>query len=516
MPTDPPPLPPPIAYATPVTKSEGRPGLLTAVAVVGLIVAAVGLVVGLVAAAATPSQARLVNVVPGPPSGAPPTPSSLPPYAGDPIGPAGLPRATRAAVLARVSADPACPPDRRVMLDRLLGEFGRVICPTAPADPGVRSLDHLPFGPDGAGVRGTLVVHLATGTIACDDAEARFQTDAGGAYVVRQDAATDAAGRVTRSAVAVGDMVDVLHATLGPTFNATQAAVVAADLSAAGPSVAPARTTLATGGTAFSPMRQPHLVGQTVEYGYMPTMLLLPNGAKVVNLNDVDPATGVRRRDPRLPTLPPITPAVFAGLVADAVVSAALAVWLAAAAVGVLADRPTAPAWVARYAWARIGLAAVWLAFNLAVILPRQLLVNPNLPPEFPRGFAIGAAVVILVQCLYPLFALRALRAESVRTYLAQRWGQADVVAADARARWAPPLRRAIASPAGRVATLVAIVAAAALAVVHLRSPGVRTPAGDFYWFDTPGFHAAAAVACFAVVAIAVAAFLVRPSPEAT
>jgi hypothetical protein len=217
-----------LAYSDPPMRPH-RPALLTAVAVVGLMVACIGIVVSGLGIRALPAQWAAVGRPIGIPLAVPPAPSVLPPYAGDLFARNGLARADRQVIL-NAAADPSLTPDRRALLDRLLGEFGRIAFPNAPTNLGITSVGHLPAGPDGLGNRGTTVIRTATGVLWADDAEARFQRPSDrGMFKTMQDRATDPAGKVTHSAVAVADSLDALHARLGPAFNNVQAAVVAAE-----------------------------------------------------------------------------------------------------------------------------------------------------------------------------------------------------------------------------------------------------------------------------------------------
>src|SRR5687767_8172764 len=124
-----PPRPVPLPYVRAGTM-PGRPGILTAVAIVGIIV-------GLLSVLASGGTTWFWGYAwvhsqppPPPPPGEELPPASLQAYAGETLGRRGLPRATRAKLVDAFPLKGTFAADRRAMLDRLLAEIGQDVAPS--------------------------------------------------------------------------------------------------------------------------------------------------------------------------------------------------------------------------------------------------------------------------------------------------------------------------------------------------------------------------------------------------
>jgi hypothetical protein len=419
-------------------------------------------------------------------------PVHIAPYAGDLFAAHGWPRERRMAFINSLH-DPSFSPDRQVMLERLLGEFGDFIAPDGTGPDGSIHVEHLPAGPDGLHELGSTVIHVPGGVIWIDDASAYFQDKQGQRYQIHQDQAIDPTGGVITSSVAVAQELDSIHSIVGPSFNSTQAAVVAGKLLKDPPRYqAPLYYGHATPPPQDDPLNQPHMTGNTFAYGNFSTCYILPDGRQTTNIDHFDVNTGIYT-PPAPNVFMPYTPAMVDGMEIDAFECIPLALMLIAVSVLLLLGNKHAAVWSVRYAWLKLVQVTLWLAFTAGIMLPR-MASRPNAPTGFVPGLYFGGIVVILFQMAYPIAILISLRTRSTQWF----FSESGVNSLPARFRIAcgPTVRGWMTSIAGRVfATAVAIVAGW-LCAEHLKAINGPSIAQTTNLYESSEFHGLLALFC--------------------
>jgi hypothetical protein len=228
--------------AYPVSE-DSRPGILTALGVMSIVVGAITLLIncGLMAAwgygylVASDRQRSAAGVMPT--DGVPPTPAVIVPtptqltaYTGDCIAVEGLPRPARRAVIEAVQAKRATmlSLDRAAMLDRLLAETG-----AAAFGPDGKLAGDMPDEQAGPKVEPAPTVRISTarGLVELADNAAMF-TPAGSnkpsVRITRNVVVTPQSRRY--SAVAIVDAMEAARSAAGGNLNAVQGAVVLDEL----------------------------------------------------------------------------------------------------------------------------------------------------------------------------------------------------------------------------------------------------------------------------------------------
>ncbi|MDB5322168.1 MAG: hypothetical protein JWN40_3799 [Phycisphaerales bacterium] len=464
-----------------------RPGVLTALGVISIIVGAIALLVncGLMAIwgygylMASDRQTRAAVAaaspdVPPPPAVIAPTPANLTAYTGDCVAADGLPRAARRAVIDTVRAKGvALSLDRAAMLDRLLAETG------ASAFGADSTLAQEIRVEAGGKVEGSPLARITTaqGLVELEDNTAAFTPVGAGKASVRINRNIVVTPESKRySAVAMAEALEAARKAAGGKLNALQGALVLDELRRASVREWPDGR--------FEPMPISEVsagrngtVGLTVGDR---SIWIFADGRTVdrrANLCEPDPVTGepittpmpVTTRAPRISAAaagPAIGTASVAlvGLI-DAVIGLALAVLVLSAGIRLLNNSPRALSHHALYAMLKVALfAATVLLWNVGI----NSLVAP-----FGRGIAskafqtqrqIGMVLGMVAQVAYPIAIMCVLSNGRIRRYARARGWDYGVVSPEPWAR----LRSAMDTAAGR--RMLTIGGLGALAVTGLHA----------------------------------------------
>jgi hypothetical protein len=417
--------PAPLAYVRPGVLPR-RPAVLTAVAVVGLIYASVGFLVNV---SSFTFHAGVWWLEPPPAKVVPPPPIpaiSVEPYDGDPAGADGLKRAERDAVVGHVRERITLPDDRAEMLRRLLADVGqRVPRDVNPLDPGARLViesGRVP-GPDGSGPRASHYFLTPRGRIELSDFTATFMLDGTTPVRLVRNVLYDGDAPPRWSSIAVGEMLDELHARSRGRMTAYQAAALSRVVRGLAPDEpkdwdARPRAWLPTfwdrGTLSYHTSRFTRRGN-----GFW----LLPDGrgASFVDAPlGVDPVTGV----PHVRAAPPPvrywpgSRGAFALLALDGLLGAILSAYLFAGAILVLRDMPTGPERLARFLVAKVPLvllgafALMWWGSSLHAYWQVW-------PLRAARQVWSFVPLIVLALPVYPLALLIVLRSRGVRRYFA-------------------------------------------------------------------------------------------------
>jgi hypothetical protein len=464
--------------------ADVRPGVLTALGVISIVVGAITLLVngglmavwgyGYLMASDRQTKAAVAAASPGisPPPAAiaiAPTPADLIAYTGDCLAAEGLPRPARQAVIDAARAKGVTLSlDRAAMLDRLLAETG------ASA-----------FGSDGKlaqemhdaaarpKVEGAPTVRITTarGLVEVEDTTAAF-TPAGAAKPsvrVNRNIVVTPESPPRYSAVAIGDALEAARGAAGGNLNGVQGAVVLDELRRA--------SVWERNNGRFEPIPIGEVypgtngtVGLTVGNR---SMWIFADG-RTMNRRAIprepDPVTGAPITM-QMPVRPQQTagPAIDTASVAlvgliEAVIGLALAVLVLLAGIRLLNNSPNALSQHALYAVVKAGLFA-------ATVLAWQADVNRRVGP-LGRGFAvpayqmerqIGIVLGLLAQVAYPIAIVCVLSNGGIRRYARGRGWNYGVVSPQAWGR----LRTALDTAAGRRTLAIGVVGALAAAALH-------------------------------------------------
>lgn len=425
------PLPPvpvqPIVYSAPVSN---RPGLITAIGVVSIVIGSLGLmfngIAGLQAfvmvmvsqatkAAATAQQARQ-NATAGP----------VPVKPADPL---SMPSGDRQTVVRGLSSHRPIGPDRRDELDALLAKCGRQIFRLRGSDLTVEVVrrnvtDSGPL-PDAKGGADLDFFIVGEGRIELADDHAKFAPD-NGAEIVRVSASESGeqpSWEAGLTPAQVQAIIDQVAAQAASTIPEAQKATLAVLLSSAGqgyfdpaPTIkevtaqiqsvsyfnAPSAAAGGAGGQLTLTTRKGHIVldgaGNTVS-----TMTWGGKGA--FGATTANPFANVN-----------MTAAIVA--VVCAVLSLALAVYLLVIGILMLRQHPRAGRLHKVYAGLKIPVAIAggiaWAAFWNSIVSG-----GAGSGARFGAAMTSVAVIAIVVGCAYPVAVLIALRARAVREYFA-------------------------------------------------------------------------------------------------
>ncbi|MDB5318822.1 MAG: hypothetical protein JWN40_453 [Phycisphaerales bacterium] len=538
-------VPPQQGWLGSVVPERKRPGLLNAIGVLSIVLGSLGAVMELISilpvvhiyfgnANAPRSLARVVAPLPAPPQFAP--------YGGDLAAVDGLGRADALIVItganAMLGGSQQLSADRQIMFRRLLAECGRrVIAAPAPLNMAtvhdqVTRAGQLPAGADGLRESGTHYFRTTTGVVLLDDALARFIPSGagqGGEIRVEDDGVRDVqTGRRWRSAATVADELDELHARLGPSFNAMQAAALAQHRLAQlpqrrSPIGYPAWPPPDPGGAA-------RIAGTTLIYNA--NLWILADGRMIADTRGRDERTGLAAATvPNARSGPGFRTSTGWLLIGGTIVELLLSVFLIFCGITVFGDSPRAAGRHVLYAWLRFA------AIIMGIILAQRFISELPSDPQPPRpGTAadlstmldantmrVSTIVGVFLSLLYPIGLLYALRAPKVRAWYAELGGGIEPISPQLRSRMWPAVAW-VRGRAGRVTAAVIAGLAALAAIGHLLL--ISRDGGAIEHGIWTALCAVAAVICVAsvlvkprglAVAVAIMVFLVvRPAVAQT
>jgi hypothetical protein len=465
--------------AYPVT-TESRPGGLTALGVISIVVGAITLLVNggmvlvlgygylMVSDRQTRSAAVTYPSVPQTPAAIVPAPANLIAYTGDCVAADGLPRPARRAVIDAVRAKwgKTLSPDRAAMLDRLLAETGT---PAFGSDGSLIPEIHLE---PGGTVDGSPAVRLTTprGLVEVDDNTAAF-TPAGAnkpsLRIIRNIVVTPESRRY--SALAIGDALEMARGGAGGNLNAVQGAVALDELRSASVREWPeGRFEPIPIGEVYSGRNG--TVGLTAGDR---SMWIFADGRTVdrrANPREPDPVTGAPIATPvSVITRPVATPAVDMASMAlvgtiEAVIGLALAVLILVGGIRLLNNSPSALSQHALYAVLKVALLVATVIVWYAGI---SRLLGP-----FGRGIGkstyqierqVGIVLGMVAQVAYPIAIFCVLGNRGIRRYARERGWDFGVVSPQAWRR----LRTAMETAAGRRMLMIGGLGALAVAGLH-------------------------------------------------
>lgn len=450
----PPPPPPPLPRSAPGTPVSlqyvrakslpGRPAVLTVIAILGIMAG----LLSLLASGAVAWFWGLAWVrsrpLPPPPPGDPLPPASVQAYAGETVGPRGLPRATRAKLLNAFPLNGPFAADRRAMLDRLLAESGQDIVPagnvqilaTAREKEGRRIPTETPWArelfvlPAGRVIVGNTSCTYRAGTMPTGASSlAKIQPRD---FEPQPEQPTDVSVR--------GSVVFTLQKP--------RAAVVAIDEVIAELQRARQLTPLQLGYVAHELVQLPTPDARQSDAFRLPVwpeaatvdargMLTVPIGSEVHYVladgrgissraapQGVDSESGRR-----IPKPPPPNKPMLAGdhrlmlaLSIHSAASLALAVLLISASIRMLMNSPRAPTWLAGWAYAKLLLIVLEIVLSASFISSVSSSTGGS-----ATGYDVGrgtfsVVITVIVQVILPIMVLVTLfRSESVSEFLASR-----------------------------------------------------------------------------------------------
>jgi len=421
------PLPPvpvqPIAYPPPEAQ---RPGLITAIGVVSIIVGSLGLLfngIGGLQAFAVMMMSNMSKQLVTQQAAA-----STAAKAPKPVDPLSMPKDERQIVLRGLAMHRAITPARRDQLDALLAKNGRQIFrlqgPNLTVDVVKQNVSDSGRLPDARGGEGPDFFVVGEGRIELADDHAKFVPgDAGGgsAETVRvnaADTAEQADWELGLTPAQVKAIVDTVEKQSGTTLPQAQKTKLAAILSNS------------TQGFFTPAATIPEVTSQVQSVSVFgtggTTQLTLTTNQGMLSLDATGNTTssttwaaggGVAFGGPGgAPFNIDTTAAGFA--IGSAVIGACLAVYLLVIGILVLRQHPRGGRLHKIYAWIKIPLAIV--AGIAWVMLWASLFSGGGAAARSMTPAVItGAVVAVLVGCLYPVALLIALRTKSVREYYA-------------------------------------------------------------------------------------------------
>jgi hypothetical protein len=495
----PPPALPVVAYRTAGAQArEGtRPGWLTALGVLSVVIGVAGVVAHLAAVRTVADMFRLTTPPPRPFTPPPLRPSPpLNPYAGEWLVPGGMGRADREAMVEHLTLRMSLGVARRESLRRLLGNAGGQIF--GGSSDAVTEAGQLPAGPDGPNALGTHFFRTPNGTVLIDDNVARFYPgDADPPIRVEQGrivrptglrvagrmiwSGTDGAREQVRvAAVVIEETLDDLRRQHGPAFTATQAAALGQRMASAAP-YDPVFAAFA--GAPATPLQTQILDGGTFEYVAAGTRtLVLRTGWVIENASPLlDPRTGQRFRPGLTPIRLPLTRAHAVLSAAYLVLGAALATFLATCGLLTLTDAPAAARYHARWAWLKLWL---MLAFLIPVFSTTTAMALQRAGNQSPIIVAtvIVTAGVLVAQLGYPLAVLAVLRSRDVWAFYAARNESVTALRDQTRAAWRRRTGVFATTRRGRSAT-AACLAVLVLAMVVYAADALNERTDTTAWY---------------------------------
>lgn len=420
----PPPLPPvpvqPIMYSTPVAN---RPGIITAIGVISIVVGSLGLMfngmAGLQAfvmvmvsqvgkAAVTMQQAKTVAATETP---------------AKPADPLSMPTEDRQTVVRGLAMHRAISKPRREQLDALLLKSGRQIFRLRGSDLTVevvkQNVTESGTLPDAKGGEGSDFFIVGEGRIELADDHAKF-APGNGAEIVRVNASetTDQANwQAGLTGAQVKAVVDHVSTQANQTMNAAQKAQLAAVLGTPGQAyLAPAATIPEV--TSQVQTVSVHGVGNDLQVTiHMQQGVLALDAAG----NTVSSSTwsNTALAGTTAPMLNVHTTAAIAALIC-AVLSLALAIYLLVIGILMLRQHPRGARLHKIYAWLKIPTAIVG---GIAWVMLWTSIIASTAPAGSAGAVTptiiTGSVIAIVVGCLYPVALLIALQVKSVREYFA-------------------------------------------------------------------------------------------------
>jgi hypothetical protein len=454
---------------------DSRPGGLTALAVISIVLGAVTLLANggmtaiwgygyltasdqptSVAAASSRGPQASVAVVP--------TPENLIPYSGDCIAVDGLPRPQRRAIIDAVRAkDVTLSLDRAAMLDRLLAETGA----SAFGSNGTPEIQVEAAWKDG--VLPAARVMTARGLVEVEDNAAAFTPTGAARPSVRVIRNVVMSREVPRwSAVAMGDALEAARSQAGGNLNAVQGAVVLDELRRVSVRQRDdGRFEPIPIGEVFSGSNG--TVGLSVAER---SMWIFADGQTVdrrANPYEPDPATGAPIPTKTPMVARPAKPAIDMGSVAlvgliESVIGLALAVLLLSAGIRLLNNSPSALSQHALYALLKFGLFAativVWWAGLNKLVGPLGRGIGS---PADQLGRELGIILGMVLQIAYPVAIVCVLSNRGIRRFARGRGWHCGVVPAEVLGR----LRAALDTAAGRRALAIGGSGALVVAGLH-------------------------------------------------
>jgi hypothetical protein len=428
----------PLSYADPSVHDTGqRPGILVAMGMASVVVGALALFIN--GWAYKPAQ-QLYDWS-APPVVAAPLPAfvpAVPPHMGDYIGARGLKRAARQRVLEAIERRERLFADRREMLDRFLADageeaLGRVDDATAVD---VRDVRHAADGPDGVGLTSDIVV-TSLGQIEINNQVVRFTSASGRMLSEQFNSFTNGGMTPCWSAWAIDQVLQREHREK-PNLSPIQGAALAAALRGLPAKVPDYSWQLPNVGMSLLPNSTTFagfIEGRTFWCIADGRMLYPPDGA------DWDPMTGGPRINPsQLPMTLPIPRWATTTLLADLWASAALALMVIVAVIGVMAEASWAGELHRIYATLKLTLVVVTVTASVALIcswdqargVAAQRGVMLQGSGEMTWRTLVGAAIWIV----WPITVLLILASERVKLYYG-RIGSVPWLVPAGMGRWA-------------------------------------------------------------------------------
>jgi len=419
----------PIAYSTPVSY---RPGLITAIGVISIVVGSLGLLFNGIAglqAAGMVMISRVTQTAVARQAAAKQATAAVTTAA--PVDPVSMPQPDRQTVLKGLSMHRPITPARREQLDALLLKCGRQIFKLQGADLTVNvvkeNVTESGRLPDAKGGEGPDFFAIGEGQIELADTYAKF-VPGDGRETVRVSASDEGEQQNWQAGLTPGQVkaiIDKIEQQAGQPLTAGQKSKLDVVLSS------PAQgffTTAATIPEVTSQLRSATQFnsgnGSQLMISTGQGMLTLDAQGNTVNSSTWNAAAAFGGGAAGPVFKINMTAAVVA--LAGAVLSAMLAIYLLVIGILMLRQHPRA-AWLHKiYAWLKIPLAVaggiawvmLWTSFATSAAA-----AAPGGGAAAAKGMTtaavIGAGVAVAVGCIYPISLLIALRTKSVREYYA-------------------------------------------------------------------------------------------------
>ena len=504
-----PPSPEPLSYARPAQPAArnpaARPGILTAVCVLAMILGGLSVVINGLGAVVMYQGYRhsIPPAVAPPPPAVPLPPVNVAPHLGDYVSADGLKAPARSAAVAAVKEKVALSDDEAILLDRFLADAGRRVFPNAsPA----------PYAPGdaqaGVAVRGggrdvnpdhptPAWFTTDAGRVEVGATSASFEPAGGGpALRLAFNTFTDAAGNRRWAAAAVDEWLETVRARVGR-LSPYQATVLVGHLP--GPDYRDLVHGEQYSTYGFRPIPPRTLSTSVHGNGVMfaalrpgEGFLVLADGRSVAagpHRYGIDAVTGAALPPPAGPWKPVLPGSLWAMrlLAAEYALSALLGAGLAGTGLRTLLGNHATGRTFRRWAVARLCLSAC--CFGLT------LWYGASIGKSSPQGS--GRAVFALAaQCIFPVAVLSVMGSGAVRGYYAHWRQHTDLVSPHVRRRFAA----LCASAAARVALGATAALGVAVAVGHLiaAAPKIGEP-GPQPVVDTLGHAAGLGLALLAL-----------------
>ena len=451
-PPPPPPLPPPplpaatqpapipvaaLAYSTPM--AHGRPGILTAVAVISIVIASLSAIASLgtgcqslvfmqmrrTAPAMSATATSTVVSTPTPPPAAPPangtgsdaTTDNTDSGASVTQGPNGLDPGDRAVAIATLSSMQSLTPPQKHQLDIFLAEHGQDVFPTAGAKLTAGQVRAIVTSTSSDSSDGNAGFTTSRGTFGVYDDKVEFRRTGASDTITTGDAAaannsstsSNVWGLVPLKPAEVKQIIKILKQRPGITLTSAQSATLTQQLQS--PSQ---QLVQSNGGSVSTAILNAQMLADGsvwVQFNSMSSLTINPQG-QVTNSFSFASAG---------PTFS-INPVVCMGLTLASLLSIGLAILLLVAAIQVMRQVPSGKRLHMIWAWLQMPIAiAGWLLCFWMYYQLQSGVINGMTPPGTASGFAYGygasAVGAAVVACIYPIALLIVFRTRAMRAY---------------------------------------------------------------------------------------------------